>query len=203
MILKGIKTSALLLVGGLVVFLGLQAWQWYHPSKRLTAWRIQPTPYRAVDASLVRDIPEGLIPLPPGGIVGLKPSKREVQKLEKKLGGEIPKAGPILAVVEVEKLPDGGRAVVTLEPVPEAPDTSRAVVTIFPRKKKFFELEIERSVGGYYGQGLGRLDGRFFALDFEQSVLRTGPVVWGFKAGTFLLPEGTFSYVMVGGRVRF
>lgn len=202
MILKAVKGTVWLLVGAAVGFLGLQAYLWHNPPlKRLTAWRVQQPAYDALQSDLAGDLPLALVPLPPGGIVGPRPTERQVKKLEKKLGEPLP-PGPLLAVVEIEKLPEGGTAVVSLEPI-VGTDRAEAKVRIYPSKIKFFGWELERSLGIYYGQSFGALKGRVVQVEFTQSLVRTGPVVWEAKAGTLLTPLGTAGYVTVGGKIRF
>jgi len=191
-----------LVAGAAVVFLGLQVIQWYFPFKDVTAWRVARTPYNAPESSLTRGIEKVVLPTPPGGIVALKPTSKESAKLEKKLGGKLP-TGPLLSVTEIKDLCSGGRVVVSLEPAanPEAP--VGVVVTVYPNKARLFEWRLQRSLGLYYGQGIGELKGSVVNIEFTQDLFRVGPAITSAKAGAFLTPYGNFEYVAIGAKITF
>ena len=199
-----LKHTTTLIVGAILAFAGLQVWQWYHPSPLRTLARPVQPPYDAADARLSRAIDKVVIPSPPEGIVALRPTQKQRDKIQKKVGGELP-SGDILAIKDIGRLPDGATAVVTLSPDLEHGGAAAAHVRIYPKKSPFFQWTLERSIGAYWGQGFGdqRLSGRLLSVEFTQSLFRTGPLKWEAKAGTMLTPYGNFEYIMVGAKATF
>ena len=190
-----------LLVGAALAFGGLSLWNWYHPAKDRTMFRVVQAHYRAPESRLegLRGIDKVTVPVP--ALAVLKPSQKAVEKLEKKLGGELPKGQEILSIKEIDVLPHGGRGVISLEVDSEG--VGHTNLTIYPKKKPLFEFTLGRSIGVYGGVGFGHLGGQVWNVEFEQGLFRLGPAEVGAKVGLFVTPLGSDGYVMVGGRVRF
>lgn len=198
--MRGVKSRLTLFVaGGVLAFLGLQVFNWYHPPKRAIAYRVtQNRPYEATRSRLETRIPGVTTEVVPKEIVVLKPTERAKAKIEKKLDGKLP-VGPILGIREIKDLPHGGRAVISLEPDASS-GGDRAVLTIYPRKPTFFEWTLDRSLGVWGGYGLG---GQVWNLEFEQHLFRVGPAELSARAGVLASPLDTDAYVMVGASIRF
>lgn len=196
------KNSIVLGLGALLAFLGIQAYNWYHPPKRGIAYRVAPTrPYEAPRSRLEARLSEVRSEVAQKAVRVLKPTVAETRKIEDKLDGKLP-VGPILGIRDIKPLPHGGRAVVSLEP-DATTGAEKAVLTIYPKKPSFFEWTLDRSVGVWSGTGFGNLAGQVWNVEFEQGLFRLGPAELSARAGLFSSPVATDGYVMVGAKVRF
>ena len=201
MIRKALSHTLSLVVGAAAVFLVLQAIQWYYPSPLGSLYNPSRTHEVAIRSPVARGVASTPVPSNP---VVLTPTPKQAKKIEKKLGSPLP-PGKLLTVAEVKSICQGADIVVTLEPVdvtrPEAGE--KTVVTVYPKKRKFFEWKLERSVGLYTGYGSGSITGQIWNAEFEQSLFRVGPAILSVKAGGFVGSLGNFGYVMVGAKVTF
>lgn len=186
---------------GLTVFSALQVQQWYFPPKWRTLYKAVQTPYEPARSDVVKGVDQVVIPVE---IEALKPSEREVKKIEKEIRGKLP-SGPLLTVREIKELCRGGKLVLTLEPVdvsqPEG--AQRVVPTIFPNKVPFFEWTLKREFSVAYGQSFGDLTGSFIHLNLHQELARTGPIEWFVGGGAFVGRGWGNAYVEGGGRATF
>jgi len=195
------KNAATLAVGVAIAFAGLTAWNWYHPSKILTAIRVAPTkPYDAPQSRLERNLEAVVVPTE---IVTLRPTQKQRKKIEGKLDAPLPDTNgkALLGLKDIEPLPYGGTGILVLEPQPDG--TSAAVLRIYPSKPPFFEFTPERSLGAYYGVGFGQLGGRVWNIEFEQHLFRLGPAEFSARAGVLSSQIATDGYVMVGAKATF
>jgi len=196
------KNAAILALGGGLAFLGLTAWNWYHPPGRATLARQVQSPYDAESARMARNIDKAVIPVPEG-IEALRPTQRQIDRIEDKLDSPLPSGEGItlLNMAKIERLPYGATGLVYLERQPEG--HQKAVLRIYPSKPPFFEFTPERSLGAYYGLGFGQLGGRVWNIEFEQHLFRLGPAEFSARAGVLSSPLATDGYVMVGARATF
>lgn len=107
-------------------------------------------------------------------VVRYLPTAEEVSKIEAKTGMKLP-PGPLLGVKDLEAMPYGGQAVLTVNP-----DTKHVEATIHVEPAPFFELLNDRELSfdaiKFFDRDL--VSGR---VEIAQSFLRTGQVTW--KAG--------------------
>ena len=189
------------LAAGIAILAALQVQQWYFPPKGRTILKVIQEPYEARSVDVLEGVDRVVVPVE---IELLKPTEREVKKIEKEIGGKLP-AGPLLSVREIKELCRGGKLVLTLEPVdvtkPEG--AQRVVPTIFPNKVPFFEWTLKREFSVAYGQSFGNFAGSFVHLNLRQELLRTGPVQWFVEGGAFVGSGWSNAYVEAGGEVTF
>lgn len=182
---------------------------YYFPNqKRVTLYKLQPPQYVAESAGVVRNVPVEDIPVPKLRV--LKPTEKQKAKIEKKIGGELPKDREILDVVEIKPLPYGGYGVIGLTPPTQDGEGSQKVdIKIYGRKPPFFEWTPERiaslygGTSGEFGGTGSNTSGLIANLELQQNLLRTGPAIWGFKAGVFITPSESRYYAMFGASVKF
>ena len=188
----------------ITAFASIQVYLWFNPPLDGSLYRNPNTPYEAPESPLIDDLDIPKVTLPPKEISALKPSERDVKKIEKEIGGKLP-TGPLLSVREIKELCRGGKLVLTMEPVdvtkPEG--AQRVVPTIFPNKVPFFEWTLKREFSVAYGQSFGNFAGSFVHLDLRQELVRTGPVEWFVAGGAFVGQGWSNAYVEGGGRITF
>lgn len=196
------KTAAKLSIGAIIGFLGLTAWNWYHPPKRGIAYRVTQTgPYDASEERFSRRLDKVVTTLPVQHIAPLTPKQRE--GIEDKVGGELPNSpgAVLLSFDKIKPLPAGGTALVYL--TESTNGEFRPSLRIYPSKPSFFEFTPERRLGVWYGKGFGQLGGSVVQVEFEQSLFRVGPVQFSGRAGVLSSAAATDGYVLVGGSVTF
>lgn len=200
--------KAKILLGGLILLAGLilgaTIYSWYAPDpKAVTIIRVVPKPYKAPESPISKGVVREIAPRE---IAILKPTSKQLEAIEKKLGGSIP-AGDLLGVHDIKPLPYGGRVVTTLPPPNTQEGSEGGVsVTVYPNKPPFFEWDFTRTAGLYTGLAWDSKVGgvqNALLLEVTQDLFRTGPAIWGTRAGTLQLPSGSVSYVMVGAKVKF
>jgi len=169
---------------------------WLNPPKTQTLYRIVDRPYRA-SGELLKGVDTKDVVVP-----AFEPTARQKAKIEKKIGGELPK-GKVIAGGRVGKLRYGGYAIAALPPIGEDGEQSPAEITIYPAKPPVFEsLLREREVGVYVG--FGKDLQRAYSLEFRQGLFRVGPLNFEAKLGVTQTPAlSTDYYALVGAKVRF
>ena len=178
----GILALAILaaaLVGGWVA-------AWYKPSPKAILVRPAPIPYRAEVASWIEK--EAVERIVTRTVVVQEPRDEEAaEELEERFGERFDVLrDDILAVVDVEPLPHGGEAAVTLTP------EGRTEVFIAPSKSPFFEALLrERQVELGYGTT--------FAARYRQGLARLGPLELSVEVGA-LGDQGGYAVVLAGTR---
>jgi len=152
-----------------VVSLGLNIYSWIKPPDMATMYRyIAPIrPYVAPQAREISNVDSTPVCVE---TIEYKPTEKQKKEIEKKIGGDLV-SGRLLNLVDIKKLPYGGKGVIsTPDPTEENPNP-QTTLTVYPNKQPLFELGGLRE----FSVGVNPLDTERWDVELSQDLFRVGP----------------------------
>lgn len=137
----------------------------------------------------------------PKEIVVLRPSQREIEAIQEAIGGPLP-SEDLLGIVEVGKLPYGGKVIETITPVfsdKYGKIVDKTTLTVYPNKRPFYEWIGKGELGLYSGYLENE---RVYNFEFSEDVLRLGPIILTGKTGIMWGDINSNKYILVGIKVN-